>query len=135
MVDMAVVVPSSSTQRIQELHITVGHIICGALERRAIDNGFVTQSGLEALLNHLERRPFTVLVLGDAMCDNYIFGKINRISPEAPVPIFESTEQFRRLGGAGNVAANLRALGCNVRLLGVVGGDAGATRVKALLHE
>jgi D-beta-D-heptose 7-phosphate kinase/D-beta-D-heptose 1-phosphate adenosyltransferase len=90
---------------------------------------------MERLLKLLEERPPTIMVVGDVMCDNYILGKINRISPEAPVPVFESTEQFRRLGGAGNVAANLRALGCAVRIIGVVGADGGGRRVRLLLHE
>ena len=58
------------------------------------------------------------------MCDTYLWGKVGRISPEAPVPIFESVERRQVLGGAANVAANLRALGCDVRLLGVIGADA-----------
>ena len=62
-----------------------------------------------------------VLVVGDVMCDVYLWGKVSRISPEAPVPIFESVERRQALGGAGNVAANLRALGCEVYLLAVVG--------------
>ncbi|CAI7996500.1 Bifunctional protein HldE [Geodia barretti] len=57
------------------------------------------------------------------MCDTYLSGHVSRISPEAPVPVFESTEKRHVLGGAANVAANLRALGCEVRLAGVVGDD------------
>jgi rfaE bifunctional protein kinase chain/domain len=76
-----------------------------------------------------------VLVVGDVMCDVYLWGKVNRISPEAPVPIFESMEQRQALGGAGNVAANLRALGCEVYLVGVVGADAAAQRVRGLLQQ
>ena len=90
---------------------------------------------MKALLKELESRPPTVLVVGDVMCDTYVFGKVSRISPEAPVPVFEKTEQFRRLGGAANVAANFRALGCAVRLIGVVGADSGACHVRSLLHE
>ena len=69
-----------------------------------------------------QRRP-TILVVGDIMCDTYLWGKVSRISTEAPVPIFESTERRHVLGGAANVAANLRALGCDVRLLGVIGAE------------
>jgi D-beta-D-heptose 7-phosphate kinase / D-beta-D-heptose 1-phosphate adenosyltransferase len=90
---------------------------------------------MKTLLKHLEDRPPTVLLVGDVMCDHYVFGRINRISPEAPVPVFEKTEEFRRLGGAANVAANLRALGCAVRLVSVVGADSGACHVRSLLHE
>jgi len=76
-----------------------------------------------------------VLVVGDIMCDVYLWGKVNRISPEAPVPIFEGVERKQALGGAGNVAANLRALGCEVYLLGVVGGDAAGRCVRDLLQQ
>ena len=69
------------------------------------------------------RNPVSVLVVGDVMCDTYLSGHVSRISPEAPVPVFESTEKRHVLGGAANVAANLSALGCEVRLAGVVGDD------------
>jgi bifunctional ADP-heptose synthase (sugar kinase/adenylyltransferase) len=53
----------------------------------------------------------TVLVIGDAMVDNYLWGRVDRISPEAPVPIVTVTKQEDRLGGAANVSMNLQALG------------------------
>ena len=81
-----------------------------------------------------QRRP-TILVVGDVMCDTYLWGKVGRISPEAPVPIFESAERRQVLGGAANVAANLRALGCEVRLLGVIGADATGRCVREQLYE
>lgn len=91
---------------------------------------------MEALLDRcLQKRSPTVLVVGDIMCDNYQLGKITRISPEAPVPVFESIEERQTLGGAANVAANLRALGCDVRLIGVIGADAGGCRMRALLRQ
>ncbi len=52
----------------------------------------------------------TILVVGDIMLDEFIWGKVRRISPEAPVPIVEVTDETYRLGGAGNVAANIRGL-------------------------
>ena len=73
--------------------------------------------------NSWPRNPIAVLVIGDVMCDTYLSGHVSRISPEAPVPVFESTEKRHVLGGAANVAANLRALGCEVRLVGAVGDD------------
>jgi D-beta-D-heptose 7-phosphate kinase/D-beta-D-heptose 1-phosphate adenosyltransferase len=76
-----------------------------------------------------------VLVLGDVMCDVYLWGTVERISAEAPVPVFECQGQQYVLGGAANVAANLRALGCQVRLLGVVGADAAGRRVRELLGK
>ena len=63
------------------------------------------------------------LVLGDFMIDRYIFGSIDRISPEAPVPIMHVKEESSRPGGAGNVALNLVALGAKVGIIGVVGKD------------
>lgn len=64
-----------------------------------------------------------ILVVGDAMLDHYVFGEVNRISPEAPVPVVSVTRDEHRPGGAGNVAMNLRELGCDVTLMTVCGGD------------
>jgi len=76
-----------------------------------------------------------VLVIGDLMADHYIWGKVSRISPEAPIPVVHVQEETWRLGGAANVAANLKALGAAVTLVGVVGKDPMATRLKAMLEE
>lgn len=76
-----------------------------------------------------------VLVLGDVMLDEFIWGKVARISPEAPVPVVEVTGQSFHLGGAGNVAYNIRMLGGSAVLAGAVGGDAAGERVKAALAE
>ena len=64
-----------------------------------------------------------VLVVGDVMIDRYITGTINRISPEAPVPVLNFAKEENRLGGAANVALNLKALGANVHLLSTIGKD------------
>jgi D-beta-D-heptose 7-phosphate kinase/D-beta-D-heptose 1-phosphate adenosyltransferase len=64
-----------------------------------------------------------VLVVGDIVLDKYTIGTVNRISPEAPVPILNVEEEFYRLGGAANVAANIAALGGSVSLVGLVGDD------------
>ncbi len=61
------------------------------------------------------------LVIGDAMLDHYIMGKVDRISPEAPVPILRVTSEFNRVGGAANVAANLTSLGGQAALLALAG--------------
>src|SRR5207244_4762892 len=68
-----------------------------------------------------------VLVVGDVMLDRYWYGEVSRISPEAPVPIVlvNEKEEELRLGGAGNVARNCKALGAQVRLLSVIGRDGG----------
>ena len=65
----------------------------------------------------------SILVIGDLMLDQYIFGEINRISPEAPVPILKAKKIENRLGGAGNVANNLINLGVQTTLIGPVGND------------
>ncbi len=74
-----------------------------------------------------------MLVVGDVMLDEFIWGKVARISPEAPVPVVEVTDQSFHLGGAGNVARNIRALGGMATLAGVVGRDAAGERLKEAL--
>jgi D-glycero-beta-D-manno-heptose-7-phosphate kinase len=64
-----------------------------------------------------------VLIIGDVMVDSYLWGKVNRISPEAPVPIVSVHKKERRLGGAANVALNIQALGANPILCSVIGVD------------
>jgi rfaE bifunctional protein kinase chain/domain len=64
-----------------------------------------------------------VLIIGDVMIDSYLWGKVNRISPEAPVPIVAVEKKERRLGGAANVALNVQALGANPILCSVIGVD------------
>ncbi|HVF88584.1 MAG TPA: D-glycero-beta-D-manno-heptose-7-phosphate kinase [Blastocatellia bacterium] len=70
-----------------------------------------------------------IVVLGDLMLDEFIWGRVRRISPEAPVPVVEVDRQTIALGGAGNVVSNLVALGASPRPLGIVGGDSDAERV------
>lgn len=74
-----------------------------------------------------------LLVVGDAMLDRYWFGAVERISPEAPVPVVRVQRQEDRLGGAANVALNIKELGADVTLLTVMGDDDGAQRLRALL--
>src|SRR5688572_13005988 len=64
-----------------------------------------------------------ILVVGDIMCDHYVWGDVERISPEAPVQVLRWEREADRPGGAANAALNLAALGCMVRLVGVVGDD------------
>lgn len=72
----------------------------------------------------LERwQKINVLVLGDVMIDRYMQGKVNRISPEAPVPVFDHLHTADHLGGAANVALNCHALGASTYLCGVIGKD------------
>ena len=80
--------------------------------------------------NHLK-----VLILGDVMIDSYLWGKVDRISPEAPVPIVSVTKIENRLGGAANVALNVAALGAKPIICSVVGDDGKADLMNQLLAE
>jgi len=75
-----------------------------------------------------------VLIVGDAMLDRYLFGSVDRISPEAPVPVVRVTRQEERLGGAANVALNIKALGAQATLITVVGDDEPARSLQQLLQ-
>jgi len=74
-----------------------------------------------------------LLVVGDVMLDRYWFGDVNRISPEAPVPVVRVGRTEERLGGAANVARNIAAIGAGASLLSVVGEDEAAARIQELL--
>jgi D-beta-D-heptose 7-phosphate kinase/D-beta-D-heptose 1-phosphate adenosyltransferase len=74
-----------------------------------------------------------VLVVGDVMLDEFIWGKVVRISPEAPVPVVEVTDQTFHVGGAGNVAGNVCALGGTAVVAGVIGADAAGAKVREAL--
>lgn len=93
----------------------------------------MNRTRIEEILNRFSGN--AILILGDVMLDEFIWGKVSRISPEAPVPVVEVTEETYRLGGAGNVAANVRALGGKPVSIGVVGNDSAGDRVLGLLKE
>jgi D-glycero-beta-D-manno-heptose-7-phosphate kinase len=76
-----------------------------------------------------------VLVVGDAMLDRYWFGAVDRISPEAPVPIVRVSREEERLGGAANVALNVKTLGAQATLLTVVGDDEPARKLRQMLEQ
>jgi rfaE bifunctional protein kinase chain/domain len=76
-----------------------------------------------------------ILVVGDVMLDQYWFGEVQRISPEAPVPIARIDKTENRPGGAANVARNIKSLGGDVTLLSVVGNDNAASELKAVLKK
>lgn len=73
-----------------------------------------------------------VLVLGDIVIDHYVHGRVERLNPEAPVPILEAQNEEEMTGGAGNVAKNAAMLGAETTLIGVVGNDTGADRYEEL---
>ncbi|WLT31076.1 D-glycero-beta-D-manno-heptose-7-phosphate kinase [Geothrix sp. PMB-07] len=91
------------------------------------------RSQAETLLQRMEGRK--VAVLGDVMLDEYLFGEVNRISPEAPVPIVRVLKERSVLGGAANVAANLKALGTEPLLIGTLQKDVAGDRLLGLLTD
>jgi D-beta-D-heptose 7-phosphate kinase/D-beta-D-heptose 1-phosphate adenosyltransferase len=88
-----------------------------------------TPAELSALIDGAAGRP--ILVVGDVMLDHFVVGRVDRISPEAPVPVVCFEQERYRLGGAANVAHNVAALGGSVELLGVVGDDEPAGELRA----
>src|SRR5438552_10722652 len=77
----------------------------------------------------------TIVVVGDVMIDRYVTGKVERISPEAPVPVLLHSHDRAVAGGAANVAVNIVALGCDVRLVGAVGNDQNADDLRKILAQ
>ncbi len=76
-----------------------------------------------------------VLIIGDVMIDGYVWGKVDRISPEAPVPILSVAKKEDRLGGAANVALNIQSMGANPILCSVIGDDENGKKFIALLND
>ncbi len=74
-------------------------------------------------------------VIGDLMLDTYWWGKVDRISPEAPVPVVAVTKREQRIGGAGNVALNVQALGAKVHAISVLGDDSDGHQLTGLLND
>lgn len=89
---------------------------------------------MTALREEMLRRAARVWVLGDVMLDRYLVGTVERVSPEAPVPVLLLDERLERVGGAANVAHNLAALGAEVALGGAVGDDAAGRELAALVR-
>ena len=92
---------------------------------------------LHSILNLLEGgfSQLRVLVIGDIMLDRYIHGDVERISPEAPVPVLRHARRYERAGGAANVAMNLAGLGCQTILAGFWGNDNEKTELFAILER
>lgn len=98
---------------------------------------FIVMTTSESNIKHLfdSFNSKRIMIIGDIMLDVYMMGKVERISPEAPVPIVAVTDSFSRLGGAANVAQNIRALGAVPILCSVVGKDDKATELLSLLDS
>ena len=80
--------------------------------------------------NHMK-----VAIIGDVMVDAYVKGKVHRMSPEAPVPVLLLNKEEARLGGAANVALNLKAMGAEVYICSVIGTDAAANELLSMLDQ
>ena len=76
-----------------------------------------------------------IVVFGDVMLDRYVSGSVDRVSPEAPVPVLKPIKEEIRLGGAANVALNLSSLGSKVSLIGISGKDSSSAQILNLLKE
>jgi D-beta-D-heptose 7-phosphate kinase / D-beta-D-heptose 1-phosphate adenosyltransferase len=76
-----------------------------------------------------------ILILGDLILDEYVVGDVSRISPEAPIPILDVRREDHKIGGAGNVAANVVAMGGRASMLGAIGNDAAGNRLTELLKN
>lgn len=87
------------------------------------------------MLENIDKKTPNILVIGDLMVDNYLWGSSKRISPEAPVPIVNITNETYVLGGAGNVVKNLKSLGANVDIIGVIGNCKVSSKIRALLKQ
>lgn len=88
------------------------------------------------LTTHIDNlKNVRTLVIGDIMLDRFMYGKVERISPEAPVPIFKFSHEKQMLGGAGNVVANLASLGCQVSFTGIIGKDDNGKKISSLLAK
>ena len=86
-------------------------------------------------MNFLSIKDKYIVVVGDIILDEYLYGNIERISPEAPVPVVRMQKKDYKLGGAANVAFNLRELGCQVKLVGMIGADSAAQKIITMLSK
>lgn len=90
---------------------------------------------LDVVRNNLGATKAWALVVGDLMLDRYLIGEVERISPEAPVPIVLLKQQYDRVGGAANVAANLARLGIQTRIAGCIGNDADGQMLVRMMSD
>ncbi len=91
----------------------------------------LTSSDAIALLKQLST--VRVLCIGDVMLDRFLYGKVDRISPEAPVPVVHVSQEIEMLGGAGNVVQNITSLGASAHFVSVIGDDTAGTKIETLL--
>ena len=96
-------------------------------------NFAVSLRRLESIVRALPKS--TIIVVGDSMIDEYFWGDVERISPEAPVPVVAVESISRRLGGAANVVQNLTKLGVTARLVSICGSDDNGCTLAGMLNE
>lgn len=97
--------------------------------------GNALHSDLATVVAHFGEQTQHALVIGDVMLDRYLMGEVNRISPEAPVPVVLIKSEQQRAGGAANVAANLALLGVTTHMIGLIGNDHEGQRLLAAMSE
>src|ERR1700686_647551 len=93
----------------------------------------LTKNRAEQITRQIRER--NVVVLGDVMLDEFLWGDVSRIPPEAPVPVVDIRRESTHLGGAANVLANLLALGAQACVIGVVGDDYAGERIHISVRE
>src|SRR5256885_15692653 len=93
----------------------------------------MNRSTVEQILNRFSGK--TVLIVGDLMLDEFIWGKVRRISPEAPVPVVEVSDETYRLGGSGNVPAHIRAMDAAPISIGIIGQDPAGGLILDLMEK
>src|SRR5882762_4174837 len=93
----------------------------------------LTRQRAEELIRAMRDRK--IVVLGDVMLDEFVWGDVTRISPEAPVPVVDVRRESVHLGGAANVLANLVALGTKACVIGVIGKDIAGERLQVAMRE
>jgi D-glycero-beta-D-manno-heptose-7-phosphate kinase len=93
----------------------------------------VISKEVKALFEQFKK--ITALVIGDAMVDSYLWGKVERVSPEAPIPIVSITKKENRLGGAANVSLNLQSMGATPLLFSVIGDDEKGKRFRKMMEK
>src|SRR5438270_1698389 len=107
--------------------------ICVSSVAKKMSGTLLSASRARQILNAAAKA--RILVVGDVMLDQFIWGNVSRISPEAPVPVVEFQKESFMPGGAANVARNLTALKVPTELFGAIGNDHSAHHLKRLLHE
>ena len=92
----------------------------------------MSQNQIKKILGRFPKQ--TIMVVGDVMLDQFIWGRVSRISPEAPVPVVHVLRETETMGGAANVANNIAALGAGAEVVGAVGGDENGQILRQLLR-